>query len=88
MPDLTLGLTPMALRSSTQPPAQAAAPSEHEAIIWTRSSPWLAADSKPAKRYSYLETIPEELVLAILELCDVKELLACQSVRVQSFIYS
>ena len=42
--------------------------------------------SKPASRLSYLETIPEELVLAILELCDMKELLACQSVRVQFFL--
>jgi hypothetical protein len=46
---------------------------------------WPALGSKSAKRYSYLETIPEELVLTILELCDIKELLACQSVRVQSF---
>ncbi|KAI9453792.1 hypothetical protein BJY52DRAFT_1189359 [Lactarius psammicola] len=69
----------MALRSSTKPPAQAAAPSEHKATIWTRSNPWTVADSEPTKRYSYLETIPEEMVLTILELCDIKELLACQA---------
>jgi hypothetical protein len=75
----------MALRSSAQPPAQAATPSENEAISWTCSWTWPAADSEPTKRYSYLETVPVELVLTILELCDIKELLACQLVRVQSF---
>jgi hypothetical protein len=72
----------MALRSPTQSPAQAATPSEHEAAIWTCSGPWLG---KPARRFSYLETIPEELMLTILELCNMKELLACQLVRVQFF---
>ena len=76
----------MALRSSTQSLPQAATPSEHEAAIWTCSGQWPAMCSKPASRFSYLETIPEELVLTILELCDMKELLACQSVRIQFFL--
>jgi hypothetical protein len=73
----------MALRGSTQSLALAATPSEHEAAFWACSGPWPAVCSKLARRFSYLETIPEELVLTILELCDMKELLACQSVRVQ-----
>ncbi|KAI9437566.1 hypothetical protein H4582DRAFT_283384 [Lactarius indigo] len=67
----------MALHSSTQLPAQVAAPSVHGTTISACSSPWPAADTEPAKRY--LDTVPEELVLTILELCDIKELLACQS---------
>ncbi|KAN0138294.1 hypothetical protein V8E53_003757 [Lactarius tabidus] len=69
----------MALRGSTQSLALAATPSEHEAAFWACSGPWPAVCSKLARRFSYLETIPEELVLTILELCDMKELLACQS---------
>ncbi|KAH9055428.1 hypothetical protein EDB87DRAFT_1688188 [Lactarius vividus] len=68
----------MALHSPTQPPAHVAA-SDHDATTWACSSPWPAADTEPAKRCGYLDAIPEELVLTILELCDIKELLACQS---------
>ena len=77
----------MTLCSSARLPAQAAIPSEHELEpkSLTYSSPWPAVDSEPAKLYSYLEIIPVELVTTILELCDIKELLACQLVRVQSF---
>ncbi|KAH8993451.1 hypothetical protein EDB92DRAFT_406061 [Lactarius akahatsu] len=69
----------MALHSPTKTPAQAATPSGHGTTIWACSSPWPAADTEPAKHCSYLDAIPEELVLTILELCDIKELLACQS---------
>ncbi|KAH9023593.1 hypothetical protein EDB83DRAFT_1990156 [Lactarius deliciosus] len=68
----------MALHSPTQPLAQAVV-SGREATIWACSSPRSAADMEPVKRCSYLDAIPEELVLTILELCEIKELLACQS---------
>lgn len=74
----------MALHSSTQPSAHAVTPSERQAISWTCSSTW-PTDLELVNRYSYWETIPVELVVTILELCDIKELLACQLVRAQSF---